>query len=150
MSDEILREAERFFHERIPLTRTMGMRVVADSIHGFAVEAPVSLNSNHLQTAFGGSVNAVATLAGYGLLWMELRGESAHIVIASSSIRFLQPVRRVIRAVCHRPDDKKLRFFHALLREKGKARLSLRVEVTEEEKRAAKFEATFVAFQEMK
>ena len=51
----------------------MGVRVVAHDENGFIVEAPVALNSNHLRTAFGGSINAVATLAAYGLLWLELR-----------------------------------------------------------------------------
>ncbi len=61
---DTLREAENYFHDQIPLTRAMGLRVVACDQNQFVVEAPVSLNSNHLQTAFGGSINAVATLAG--------------------------------------------------------------------------------------
>src|SRR4051812_40651112 len=98
-----LRAAEEFFHAKIPLTRAMGLRVVPDAVHGFAIEASVALNYNHLHTAFGGSINAVATLAGYGLLWLELRDTNAHVVVAESSIRFLRPVRQVIRAICVRP-----------------------------------------------
>ncbi|MEY2577213.1 MAG: hypothetical protein QOI49_37, partial [Verrucomicrobiota bacterium] len=44
----------------------MGVRVVANDESGFVIEAPVAFNSNHLRTAFGGSINAVATLAAYG------------------------------------------------------------------------------------
>lgn len=102
MHNEItLREAEAFLHERIPITRVMGVRVVAQGNDGFIVEAPVSLNSNHLQTGFGGSINAVATLVGHGLLWLELREDKrAHFVVAESSIRFRRPVRETIRAIC--------------------------------------------------
>ncbi len=82
MNDDLLRQAENFFHEKIPLTRAMDVRVVTDDEHGFAVEAPVGPNRNHLHTAFGGSINAVATLAGYGFLWLQLR-DHAHVVIAS-------------------------------------------------------------------
>jgi thioesterase domain-containing protein len=64
--EDRLRAAEKFLHEQIPITRAMGLRVVANDGNGFVVEAPVALNSNHLRTAFGGSINAVATLAAYG------------------------------------------------------------------------------------
>jgi thioesterase domain-containing protein len=148
MNETALREAETFFHERIPLTRVMGVRVVPDLVHGFAVEAPVALNSNHLHTAFGGSVNAVATLAGYGLLWLELREEIAHVVIASSSIRFLHPVREMIRAICLQPDAPQIKAFRTRLNEKGKARITLSVHVAEKEIPCAQFDATFVAFRD--
>jgi thioesterase domain-containing protein len=148
MNEDTLREAEAFFHERIPLTRAMGVRVVPDAVHGFAVEAPVALNYNHLQTAFGGSVNAVATLAGYGLLWLELREQIAHVVIGSSSIRFLRAVRETIRAICVPPQARELEAMKASLREKGKARITLSVNVEENGIRCAQFDATFVAFRD--
>lgn len=148
MNIDLLREAEQFFHERIPITRAMGIRVVKDHAQCFAIEAPLALNHNHLQTAFGGSVNAIATLAGYGFLWLQLRDENAQVVIASSSIRFLQPVRGTIRAICLLPEDSELQSFRATLREKEKARITLHVRVEEGAQEAAKFEAAFVAFQE--
>ena len=143
--DERLSAAERFFHEQIPLTRAMGLRVVADDETGFVVEAPVALNSNHLRTAFGGSINAVATLAAYGLLWLELNDAAAHVVVAESSIRFLQPVRETIRAVCLRPPPDDLAAFRTQFAAKRKARITLRVTVIEAGEPAAEFEGTFVA-----
>jgi thioesterase domain-containing protein len=137
--------AEKFLHEQIPITRAMGLRVVAHDDTGFAVEAPVALNSNHLRTAFGGSINAVATLAAYGFLWVELNDAAAHVVVAESSIRFLRPVRETIRAVCLRPDTKNLATFGAEFREKRKARITLRVNVIEGGERAAEFQGRFVA-----
>ena len=142
---DALRVAEEFFHAKIPLTRTMGVRVVSDDAREFVVSAPVALNYNHLHTAFGGSINAVATLAGYGLLWMELRGEAAHVVVAESSMRFLRPIRETIRAVCAKPDPRELETFRSTLRAKGKAKIALRVRVEEQGTVAAKFQATFVA-----
>ncbi len=53
---EILRDAEEFFHQKIPLTRAMGVRLVAASGDSFAIEAPVALNYNHLHTAFGSTI----------------------------------------------------------------------------------------------
>lgn len=140
-----LREAEKFLHARIPLTRAMGVRVIASDERGLVVEAPVELNSNHLQTAFGGSINAVATLAGYGLLWLEIHDQPADVVVRESSIRFHRPIRRVIRAICARPAEATLAAFHETLRAKGKARITLKVRVEEDDCLAAELEGTFVA-----
>jgi thioesterase domain-containing protein len=140
-----LREVEEYLHEQIPITRAMGVRVVAHDENQFIVEAPVALNSNHLRTAFGGSINAVATLAAYGLLWIELRGAAVHVVVAESSIRFLRPVRETIRAVCLRPNSDEWSAFQTRFAEKGKARTTLRVDVVEDGKTAAEFEGVFVA-----
>lgn len=123
----------------------MGVRVRPDGNDGFAVEAPVALNYNHLHTAFGGSINAIATLAGYTLLWLELRFEFAHVVISASSIRFLKPIRTSIRAVCQKPTHDCLQAFRARFQERGKASIHLHVQVTESQLVAARFEATFVA-----
>ena len=139
------RDAEKYLHEQIPITRAMGLRVVAGGEDGFAVEAPVALNSNHLRTAFGGSINAVATLAAYGFLWLELNDASAHVVVAESSIRFLRPVRETIRAVCSRPTADELSAFRAAFAAKRKARIHLRVNVVEAGETAAEFEGTFLA-----
>jgi len=140
-----LREAEQFFHSRIPLTHTMGLRVVGSDDDSFIVEAPVALNSNHLETAFGGSINAVATLAGYGLLWLELREAAASIVIRESSIRFLHPIRQTIRAICERPTPEELGAFRRALQTRGKARIVLHVRCEENSRVAADFKGTFVA-----
>ena len=138
-------EAEEYFHREIPLTRAMGVRASSDADGAFVVTAPVALNYNHLHTAFGGSINAVATLAGYGFLWMQLRGEAAHVVIGESSIRFLQPVRETIRASCSIPDAQQLAEFRSALRARGRAKIALHVRVAEAETPAAEFTATFVA-----
>jgi thioesterase domain-containing protein len=146
VSDEgALRRAEEFFHQQIPITKAMGLRVAGNDEAGFLVEAPVALNSNHLQTAFGGSINAVATLAAYGFLWLELNDAAAHVVVAESSIRFLRPIRETIRAICLRPNADTLTEFRRHFNEKRKARITLRVHVTEAGETAAEFEGQFVA-----
>ena len=140
-----MRAAEKFLHEQIPITRAMGLRVAGCDAEGFAVEAPVALNSNHLRTAFGGSINAVATLAGYGFLWLELNEAAAHVVVAESSIRFLRPIRERIYGVCLPPSAGKLSEFRAQFAQKKKARITLRVHVMEAGQKAAEFEGSFVA-----
>jgi thioesterase domain-containing protein len=138
-------DAEEYFHQQIPITRAMGVRVVEHNENEFVVEAPVTLNSNHLGTAFGGSINAVATLAAYGFVWLGLRDRAVHVVVAESSIRFVRPVRETIRAICPRPDSNEWAAFQTQFAAKGKARLTLRVKVVEAGQTAAEFEGIFVA-----
>jgi len=140
-----LRQAQAYFHEQIPITRAMGVRVVANDENGFLIEAPVALNSNHLRTAFGGSINALATLAAYGFLWLELNEAAAHVVVAESSIRFFRPVRETIRAICLPPAAEELAAFRSHFAEKRKARITLHVKVIEAGDTAAEFEGVFVA-----
>ncbi len=139
-----LRAAEDYLHRAIPITRAMGVRVVAHP-SGFAVEAPVALNYNHLHTAFGGSIAAVATLAGYVFLWFELHDANAHVLIRDSAIRYMRPVRETITAVCAPVASNIVGEFRRAIAERRKARLHLRVRVEDGGEAAAEFEATFVA-----
>ncbi|MDQ2869017.1 MAG: thioesterase domain-containing protein [Verrucomicrobiota bacterium] len=123
----------------------MQVRAVANDARGFTLTAPVLANHNHLHTAFGGSINAVATLAAYGLLWLELGEDSpAHLVVVESSMRFLRPVKETIRATCLRPEKKELRKFIDAIAAREKARLRLHC-VVEESALAAEFSGTFAA-----
>ena len=137
-------QVESFLSDKIPLATAMGVRVV--TLEPLMLEAPVALNSNHLGTAFGGSINAVATLAGYALLWLALHDDpSVHVVIAESSIRFLRPVRKTIRAVCCRPEDSAMTTLKSDLAAQSRGRIRLRVRVEESGASAAEFEGLFVA-----
>ncbi len=123
----------------------MGLRVVGNDAGVFVVEAPVTKNSNHLRTAFGGSINAVATLAGYGWLWLHLEKGAADVVVRESSIRFRHPIRTTIRAICVGPEQAVWEAFLAEWRTREKARIRLRVRVEEEARLAAEWEGEFVA-----
>ena len=137
-------EVEHFLNDKIPLTRAMGVRVAG--INPITIEAPVSSNSNHLQTAFGGSINAIATLAAYTFLWLELHDDpSAYVVISESSIKFLKPVAETIRAICLPPSDAEISALKLAVAANGRARIHLRVLVEENGATAAEFEGEFVA-----
>ena len=141
-----LHDAEEFLHQRIPLTRSMGIRIAKYDDCGLVIEAPLALNHNHMQTAFGGSLNAIATLAGYAFLWLEINDPECHVVIAESSIKFRRPVNRDIRAICRAPGNDVLSSFKRDFSRKGKARIVLHVTIPDIEDPAVEFQGTFVAF----
>ena len=145
MNDDLLRKTEHFLHEQIPLTRAMGVQVESYDGETLVITAPLEPNHNHLGTAFGGSLSAIATLTGYSLLWLMLGDRTAHIVIRESTIRYRRPVRRVIRALCQPPDAATISDFKTLLAETGKARMNLQVTIQEEGQICVEFSGEFVA-----
>jgi thioesterase domain-containing protein len=139
------RQVEELFYEKIPITRALGVRVEEYDGRRLVLTAPLSENVNHLGTAFGGSLNALAVLSGYGLLWLELRETESHIVIRDSSIHYDRPVRGDIRAVCVRPVEEVLEAFKLQFRQKGKARIVLDATIEDGGVTAVRFRGTFVA-----
>jgi thioesterase domain-containing protein len=108
--------------------------------------APLEANHNHLGTAFGGSLSALCTLAGYALLWLELGDRHSHIVVRDSAIQYKQPVRaKVIRVECVRPEAAVMTHFRERFAKQGKARIKLESVVEEEGQRCVEFAGTFVA-----
>jgi thioesterase domain-containing protein len=140
-----LAEVEAFLHRQIPMTLAMGVRLVSHDRRSLVLTAPLSLNHNHLGTAFAGSLNALATLAGYAFLWLELRERPAHVVLRESTISFRRPVTSDLKAICHAPDTAELATFHEEFSRKGKARLKLHVTIEEAGVSAVLFDGTFVA-----
>ncbi|MEM6800756.1 MAG: YiiD C-terminal domain-containing protein, partial [Bacteroidota bacterium] len=73
--------------------------------NGITLKAPLIPNINHRSTVFGGSVSALAILAGWTLVHVNLQGLSlsSRIVIQRNSIEYLQPIDGDFIAVCPFP-----------------------------------------------
>lgn len=141
----LLSETERFLHEQIPLSKTMGVRIESFDGHELVVTAPLEPNHNHLGTAFGGSLAAIATLAGYSLLWLLLDDRSCHIVIRESSISYRHPVDGPIRAFSRSPEPAAFGRFRARFEKSGKSRITLRSTIEQGGVACVVFEGVFVA-----
>lgn len=142
---ELLRETAAFLHQQIPLTQAMGVKLESYDGERLVITAPLEPNHNHLGTAFGGSLSAISTLAGYSLLWLLLGDRTAHIVVRESSIRYRHPVRGLIRALCEHPNEASMARFKAQFQETGKARLRLQVRIEEDSQTCVEFDGEFVA-----
>ncbi len=97
------------------------------------LEAPLEPNLNHRATAFGGSVAALAILAGWTLVHERLHDEGmegASTVIQTSEMRYVAPVHGSFQARCEAPDAASWDRFLRTLRRWSKARVSVSVEVT--------------------
>lgn len=139
---------EAFLHEKIPLTRAMGLHVAESSARRLVLEAPLDKNINHLGTAFGGSLHTLPTLACYAGLWTLLReaGIDGHVVVKHSEADYLSPVKGTLRAVCVRPPAAEAEQFIRELRRHKKARMELTAVVEGANGQpAVEFSGSFVA-----
>jgi len=140
---------ELFLHEMIPLAKAMGVGVEVSDDHALVLTAPKEQNKNSLNTAFGGSLVSLATLAGYGVVWELMKEEKTekpqwHIVVKESRAAYKRPVIGDLRAICERPAQAAIAEFKEALARYGKAKLKLRAAIVENGNVAVDVQAAFV------
>jgi len=145
---ETLTDLEQTLHAEIPLTRAMGVHVVRADHHGLVLSAALAPNLNHKQTAFGGSLNSLATLACWGLIQLLVRdgGQAITVVIQESQVQFLKPVTHDFEAICPPPPAAVHEKFLRMLERKGRARLELEATIHSGGEVALRFRGQFVAY----
>ncbi len=141
---------ELFLHEMIPLAKAMGVGVEVSDDQSLVLRAPKEQNKNSLNTAFGGSLVSLATLAGYGVVWELMKNEGDaekaqwSIVVKESRAAYRRPVLGDLRAICERPAQAAIAEFKDALKRYGKAKLKLRPRVIEGGETAVDVTAAFV------
>lgn len=98
---------ETAFHELIPISKAMGVRVVDYDGQVLRLAAPLANNINHQQSGFGGSLYAVAALAGWGILQLKLNEMQlrCNTVIADGRVVYTRPVFADFQCTCRLPAD---------------------------------------------
>jgi thioesterase domain-containing protein len=142
------KDLEDYLLENIPISAAMGVKVGIASLTKIILEAPFANNINHKKTVFGGSLHAVATLACWSLLHVNLAvllGDSIQIVIANSEIQYLSPVSQDFKVECSQPDSDTWVYFLKTLSKKGKARVTLQAKIFQMSKLCVDYSGTFVA-----
>jgi len=111
----------------MPPVAAMGIAVRDFADGGLRLEAPLALNVNDKDNAFGGSLASLMTLAGWGWLslQLDLAGAQADIYVADSQLRYLTPVYEILRAEAAPEAPAEWPGFLAALRQRGKARLTM-------------------------
>ena len=95
----------RYLHQHIPLTGHMHVGVRAIDKTGIRLSAPLAPNINHRQTAFGGSVAALATLSCWTLIHLYLDEQSfaSSLVVRRSQMDYEAPIDGDLEAFCPQP-----------------------------------------------
>lgn len=136
---------QEYLDHAIPLVPQMQVQVDELSDSALVLSAPLAPNRNHIGTVFGGSLNGIATLACWGLVWLLLHGRGAHIVIHEGRMKFARPATARFSAVCNIPDTAVLKDFTNQYAQRGRARIALAASVLCENRKVAEFEGSFAA-----
>lgn len=142
-------ELTNYLHRHIPLSAALGVSVHSANASEVVLGAPFGPNINHRCTVFGGSLSALAILAGWS--WLRVftdRGAEESVptlVIQSQKMEFLAPAAGAFEAVCRAPTSEVRGRFCRSLEKYRRARLNLAVEVTSAGVSVARFEGEFVA-----
>ena len=121
-----------YLHEAIPLSKAMEVAATATSAETTTVTAPHGPNINHQGTVFGGSLSALALLAGFAAVLNRLRAEEHkhRVVILRNAYSYDLPAETDVTATAYIDPDRWLRFDDALSR-RGLGRITIDVTVTD-------------------
>jgi thioesterase domain-containing protein len=119
---------EKFLREQMPLAKSMDVHVLRVDPDIVELGCSLQSNHNHLGTAFGGSLGALMILAAYCRLF-QLMDRKGHVLLKSSTMKFMRPVAEDLKAGCLPPPAKESQEFLTTYLNKGRAKLSLTSEI---------------------
>ena len=125
------KDLESVWSDWMPITGALGITVAELDDHRLSLRMPLDPNRNYQGTVFGGSMAALATLAGWSAVWlmMERDGISATLLVQDSSIRYLHPARSDVMAEVEHPAGTAWQEAVQTHRRHGRARLEVQVMV---------------------
>ena len=123
---------QSLMHEQIPLTQVTGFRIGAATPYGMETGMPFQpVNRNDKNTAFAGSISALANVTGWALLSllaMQAHGVRPTVAIYDSRMRFRRPIDADLRAQASIGLKEKTAMMEALARA-GHAKVQVTVDV---------------------
>lgn len=137
----------RYLRDHIPLAAAMDIDVRAARADFVTLSAPLAPNINHRDTAFGGSVAALAILAAWSLLHLRLQaaGIAHRLVIQRSTVDYQRPIEGEFTARATLAAPEAWQPFVKQLARRGKARIAAAAAVEYDGAIAAGFGGDFVA-----
>ncbi|MFT6269047.1 MAG: thioesterase domain-containing protein [Alphaproteobacteria bacterium] len=136
------RELQNMWHDQIPITEHMGIRLHQYTERTIETRASLNKNINPHGSMFAGSVYSLATLTGWGMLFLLLKqkGFSGEIVLGDASIKYHKPITIKPRGICN-IESVKIKF--NFLERKKRCPASLRVDIYDADKVVAEFSGQY-------
>lgn len=136
------RELQRTWHEQIPITEHMGIQLYQYTEDALETRASLNKNINLHGSMFAGSIYSLATLTGWGMIFLQLKqkGLSGEIVLGDGAIHYHKPITMRPKAIC------KLKTVEGkfdLLKQNKKCPVALEVEVLDDDIAVATFTGKF-------
>ncbi len=136
-------QLQQAWYDHIPPSEKMGVRINQYTGQKFITTMPETGNQNPHHTLFAGSLFSLATLTGWGLIWLLLRERhlGGTIILADAHIRYSWPITGRPSAVA---DLGSLSGNLTRLARGLKARVQLNVELFGDDKAGAVFEGVYI------
>lgn len=145
-------EINEHLHTQIPITRSMGIKVVKFCATAVHTSAPLEANINHQESAFGGSIATLGIITGFVAIWgyLKLQAKEAELVIQHSETEFSKPALGPMLAESRNLSEMAMKEFVASLESTGKSRILVTSDIFSEGKLVATNTGTFVALNQEK
>ncbi|WP_395345713.1 YiiD C-terminal domain-containing protein [Ningiella sp. W23] len=136
------RELQHTWHEQIPISEHMGIKLFQYTEQTIETRASLNKNINLHGSMFAGSIYSLATLTGWGMIYLQLkqRGLEGEIVLGDGNIHYHKPITMKPRAICS-IDSLVSRF--EFLEAGKKCPIDLSVNILDAEKSVAKFHGKY-------
>lgn len=136
-------DLQQTWHQRIPISDAMGIRIYQYTGRSFETRANLARNINVHETMFAGSIYSLATLTGWGMVQLQLQEKELDgaVVLAEGSIKYLKPLATDPRAIVELDD---MHGNMQVLRKGKNAHLNVDVTVYDKETPVAYFNGRYV------
>jgi thioesterase domain-containing protein len=91
------------WHDTIPISKQMGIKIHQYTGRTLETRASLNKNINLHGTMFAGSIFSLATLTGWGMIFLQLKekGLDGDIVLGDGNIHYHKPITMQPRALCN-------------------------------------------------
>lgn len=140
-------ELQKVWHSTIPLSKAMNIEIAHYDNKSIVTHCDLLFNKNLHNTMFAGSIYTLATLTGWGWVYLKLKELqlTGHIVLADANIRYTAPLAG---ATISQTDESKVTGNLDVLFKSKKARMNITVEVLCGDNVGATFEGKYVVVPE--
>jgi thioesterase domain-containing protein len=130
------------WHESIPISEQMGIKLHQYTGRTLETRASLNKNINLHGTMFAGSIFSLATLTGWGMIYLQLKekGLEGEIVLGDGNIHYHKPITMQPRALCN---IESLNGKFELLNKNKKCNIKLSVAILDGDNAVADFSGVF-------
>jgi thioesterase domain-containing protein len=135
-------ELQNTWYETIPITEQMGIKLFQYSGRTLETRASLNKNINLHGTMFAGSIFSLATLTGWGMIFLQLKqlGREGDIVLGDGNIHYHKPLTLTPRAVCN---IETLSAKFSVLDKGKKCQVKLQVDIMSDNQAVAEFKGVY-------
>ncbi|MFQ3205915.1 MAG: thioesterase domain-containing protein [Glaciecola sp.] len=132
------KELQDTWHEKIPITEHMGIKLHQYTERTIETRASLNRNINLHGSMFAGSIFSQATLTGWGMIFLQLKQKhlEGEIVLGDGNIHYNKPITMRPRAICN---IESVKGSFDLLKRNKKCPIELTVEIHDGDTSVASF-----------